>query len=93
VVGSHRLLWRFKIFASFVLTANLLLLVFFRVRSGRIQVSALFLVVPVFNLSFIFVTGQLTGGGGSGGLLLLPVPHLLHRTLWVGRESGLRFCF
>jgi len=91
VVGSHRLLGRFKIFASFVLTANF---VFLRVRSGRVQVSALFLVVPVFNLSFIFVTGQLTWRGGSGGLLLLPVPHLLlHCTLWVGRESGLRFCF
>ena len=58
VVGSHRLLRRFKIFASFVLTANL---AFLRVRSGRVQVSALFLVFPVFNRSFLLVTRLVPG--------------------------------
>ena len=94
VVGSHRLLRRFKILAFSVLiliSANLL--IFFRVRSGRIKVSAPFLLIPIFNLSFILITGKLTRRERSGSLLLLPLSCFLCRTLGVWRKSGFRFCF
>ena len=62
-VGSHRLLGRLHVLANTFFAIDLLLLGLLRIMSGRVQVSALFLVFPVFNRSFLLVTRLVPGRG------------------------------